>query len=1325
MFHVVTVDRQWPVPHSVDTNDRFVILPRHTLKRRPPTTLEKTSSILHRHIDDDFEQRCVRVFQSTTDRPERDRDCPRHFAGSNPLENLGEILLEALDPKLRAGRLLRYSDEKTCEIAVDADEFEALTVEINVRSLVDPVIAVERRDPRVARPLERCEEIERAWACIRVVFERKLADRTESRPKKPCDDEPEQDDDRSEPCGGAMSRHDESHSTPPIRRSGVNRTSGEDAAKIVTQGSGIGVAIVGRLRQAVSDDGPEISIDITVDIHRRTRQRLDDVAQRDRNARRDVVGKHTECQSIEHHAQRVDVGPRIDAGGVATRLFGAHVGNRPEQLATHCSYVVRRSFFGGIVGESSETEVENSRSTAIIDEHVRRLEITMNDAVRVRMRDGIGNRDESLDESAPVRFSRGGFRSSETTTADEIHDEIGFAVGRLPRLDDTRDAGMFESSESLGLTTKELATARRKRHAGAHDLDGDATSRPRLNRLVDDAHPAFAEETNDLVVADGRRQLAIGDVVVGKHRDGFSYGRHPRGLFGSRREIAVEVGGRAVDPTPNLFVGGVRNHEDVIRRKGIAIFFGVLRDLFPPVDHLRRPAERSAPTRSLTETKEMSIRLPLLVFTLLVAATNFTVGQDYATGSPFDDLRWKGDAPEVEVDGQWYALAAIEGHSCAEILAFCDQRYGSLAGKRFVEDLVEVLAHMGTKAGSTVRLVLVDLETKKKIVIDKAKMSRAKRNRLRDRSRGSDRGRQRIRGGDGYATSSPFDGLRWNGDKPEVRVGDRWYDLVAIDGKSRDEILDFVRTTYVEGLFKKRFAEDLVEVMTRMGAKPGRTVDLELRDLASGKVVKKPKTTMTSAKRRAIGRSLEENRRRSRMPPSPSQSITRTEAQSDLERLRRLIDNYYSYRDLRSIDYRSKIDELSQRLPQTVDVAAFGVDIMKLLAPFGDGHTRLRGSSSILPHGFAPFTVVPHGKRYVAIDASGASYLDDAHPYIHSIDGVEVAKWIDAVRPIVAQTTDGFVRRVAAERLGFIQFARGELGLTKKSTLTVRLMNASAQVTSERELDVTSRRLRGHRPAGHDRKLLPGNIGYLRVASMDSGRRFKQWLADAMRHLRRTKGLVIDVRDNGGGSREALLTLLPYFMVDDAAPVVVNVGAYRLHEDDRADDPNGHLSNRFLYPAAWAGWSRSERRAIQTVAKRFRPDWTLPTGEFSDWHYMVISKKRNPAPFHYEHPVVVLLDAGCFSATDIFLGGYKGIAGVTLMGTTSGGGSGRSRPYSLPNSGLNLRVSSMASFRANGNRYDGKGVAPDVVVEPTLSDIIGKTDTVLAAAVERLKSSTQ
>ena len=318
----------------------------------------------------------------------------------------------------------------------------------------------------------------------------------------------------------------------------------------------------------------------------------------------------------------------------------------------------------------------------------------------------------------------------------------------------------------------------------------------------------------------------------------------------------------------------------------------------------------------------------------------------------------------------------------------------------------------------------------------------------------------------------------------------------------------------------------------------------------------------------------------------------------------------------------------------------------------------------------------------------------------------------------MAQGSPQFFLHQASSRLQHLQFARKEMGRRQEKTVSFVLGSADGKSTKTLALPVASQRPgnRKFRPRGHE--ILEGNVGYLRIPSMGSGPDFRDWLHQAMVQLARTKGLIVDVRNNGGGSRESLRTLFPYFMAPSDPPHVANVAAYRLRPRDRPNDPEGYLANRFLYPAGWKGWSSEARKSIAEAARTFRPDWKLPPGEFSDWHYMVL--ERGDIPQHYGRPVVILMDAGCFSATDIFLGGFKGWRNVTLLGTASGGGSGRSQSYTLHHSGLRFRLSSMASFLPNGSRYDGKGIVPDVVVDPALTDLTGQTDTVLETARRRL-----
>ena len=78
-----------------------------------------------------------------------------------------------------------------------------------------------------------------------------------------------------------------------------------------------------------------------------------------------------------------------------------------------------------------------------------------------------------------------------------------------------------------------------------------------------------------------------------------------------------------------------------------------------------------------------------------------------------------------------------------------------------------------------------------------------------------------------------------------------WHELLAINDTPAGEIVKFCKDKE-PNIWKKRFEEDLVEMMARMGHEPGETVTLRLRDPASGKAEVVKDVPNTEANRRAI-----------------------------------------------------------------------------------------------------------------------------------------------------------------------------------------------------------------------------------------------------------------------------------------------------------------------------------------------------------------------------------------------------------------------------------------------------------------------------------------
>ena len=293
-----------------------------------------------------------------------------------------------------------------------------------------------------------------------------------------------------------------------------------------------------------------------------------------------------------------------------------------------------------------------------------------------------------------------------------------------------------------------------------------------------------------------------------------------------------------------------------------------------------------------------------------------------------------------------------------------------------------------------------------------------------------------------------------------------------------------------------------------------------------------------------------------------------------------------------------------------------------------------------------------------------------------------------------------------------IDWVRRVLREEPGGSLKVTFSTADGSETVERELELSSRRpTYGDWPRSGS-KLLDGDIGYLRIARMNDD---VDSLHEAMEEFVDTKGLIVDVHGNGGGTRELLLALGGY-LIDPKEPAVVgNIAQYR--QSPRFDED--HLEARYMYRADWNGWSERQREAIEAAAATFKPEWQ-PVGEFSEWHYLVMDRTGHRAEYFYDLPVVVLSDSGCFSATDIFLGAVELLPRVTLLGTASSGGSARSQSFRLPKAGLEVRCASMASFRPDGRLYDGRGIEVDVEVAPAPEDFLrAGGDAQLEAALAR------
>ena len=445
-----------------------------------------------------------------------------------------------------------------------------------------------------------------------------------------------------------------------------------------------------------------------------------------------------------------------------------------------------------------------------------------------------------------------------------------------------------------------------------------------------------------------------------------------------------------------------------------------------------------------------------------------------------------------------------------------------------------------------------------------------------------------------------------------------------------------------------------------------------------------------------------------------AQQIARAAAQADLDTLRAVVHRYSAYRLLNGYPFDRHIDSLRARLPDSVSLGELWYSVQTVIGRLQDAHSNVPMPAAVrsaAPQGELPFVLTPVDDAAVAAMPCGCALFVPDYPRVIAINGVAIDSLmriagfrfrghspqrfrLRALRALT-QIEDVLVRSGAAAGTALTIWLSGNHGDTTVRVAMVprrSSMPSPVSVTAGVSGPVAILRI----PLMVDRvDTLGGDVGYQMVrAAMES------------RSFRAARGLIIDVRGNDGGTRHILEYLVPYFI---RAPLVYNVAVVR-------GDTSG-VGDRGLVSPDDGSQPQAVRTALREALATFKPTWDYSVDNFLAHRFGAVLLPTESSRSLSDRPVVVLMDEGSFSATDIFLGAMSLAPNVTLMGVPSGGGSGRSRGFDLPNSRLRVILSTMASFRPDGRFYDGVGITPDIVVPRTIDDIATGRDTQMAEAL--------
>jgi len=396
-----------------------------------------------------------------------------------------------------------------------------------------------------------------------------------------------------------------------------------------------------------------------------------------------------------------------------------------------------------------------------------------------------------------------------------------------------------------------------------------------------------------------------------------------------------------------------------------------------------------------------------------------------------------------------------------------------------------------------------------------------------------------------------------------------------------------------------------------------------------------------------------------------SSSLKAKERLQVFEEIWKSIDRYYYDPDFGGVNWRDVHQSYLPKVRAVSDDKEFYSLMSSMTAELHDAHTRFfsptqwedlnkyQATSLGFRAGFVEESVVILD---VTADSNAARAGVTPGMVVRAVNGKPIE---NALREAA-----GKVLRSSSQRLTRLLVLAAAFSAPPETTLDISLERADGSV-----LETKIARQVISRPPKVSSAQLPSGFGYIRFDGFQQN--LNSEFKTALEDLRQMPGVVLDLRQNGGG---VLTDTMPGFFFNQKTLF----GIFMPRKQVGAFKRNGRTQGNQLY----AG----------------RSDGQI-----------------------YSGPVVILISEYSGSVAEIFAAGMQDSGRATIVGSQSCGcvlGLGKSR---VMKGGGVLQISELLWLSPKKRKLEGEGVIPDVAIAPTVASLLEGRDIVLEAGEKILR----